>query len=138
MFDASPAIVTFLRRLVAHVAGQRAYLSFAERARFIEVVSQFDPTYNERGMSEDLLFRSVDLLRVGLADVAEEGGPMATYALVAATQIMLADNRLDTDDLALVSWIGHALGADQARIDRVVELVDGPGRLVGAAPVGVI
>lgn len=135
MASLSPEVVTFSRRLVAHVAGQRSYLSFGERDKLVATVAQFSPTYNVDKLSEDILFRNVDLLRVALGEVADIGGSAASYSLAATIQAALADNRLDEDDLALIHWVGDALGFERAKVDRAIERVDGPLRPIGAVPV---
>ena len=135
MAEVSPAVVTFLRRLAAHVAGQRTYLSFGERAALVDTIAQFDPSYSENRLGEDILFRNADLLRVALGQVADEGGASANYTLVAAIQLVLADNRFDDDDQDLVHWVGDSLGFERPRVDRAIEMAIGPTRPVGAAPV---
>ncbi len=133
MPQVSVALVTFLRRLCAHVAGGRTYLSFSERERLVAAVAQFDPTYCEARLREDLLLRNLDLLRVALGEVGADGGVNAVYAVVGAIQLTLADARLDEDDLALVHWVGDAVGIERARVEQAIERADGPLRPHGAA-----
>lgn len=134
MAEVPTAVSTFLRRLAAHVAGQRTYLSFGERTKLVAAIAQFLPDYSDARLSDDILFRNADLLRVALGEVADIGGVAATYTLVAAIQIVLADSRLDLDDLDLVHWVGDALAFDRQRVERALELAQGPDRPVGAAP----
>ena len=134
MVEVPPAVVTFLRRLAAHVAGQRTYLSFGERARLVAAVGQFSSGYSEVKLGEDILFRSVDRLRVALGDVILEDSQAAVYTLVATIQIALADSCLDRADIELVHWVSDALGFDRPRVERAIELADGQVGAVGAAP----
>lgn len=135
MAEVSPVVSTFVRRLAAHVVGQRVYLSYGERAKLVETIGRYTPGYSDVRLQEDLLFRNVDMLRTGLGAVADEGASSRTYALVAAIQVVLADNWLDQDDRNLVHWVGESLGFEPERVERALELADGPTRPIGAAPV---
>jgi hypothetical protein len=131
-------LALFLRRLVAHVAGQRCYLSYSERDAMVAIVAQFEPAYSRRRLGEDLAARNVDLVRLALGQVADIGGRTATLALVSTIQLALADHRLDDDDLNLVAWVGRSVGLDPEEVRRAVGVVAGRARPIAPAPLDAV
>ena len=115
------AVPVFLHYLACHVASQRLYLSESERVGLAEPIRQFDPGYDPTWLTGDLEPTASEQLRLSLGAVADLGGVGADYALVGALQVLLADGRIDEDDLALLYWIGASLGFRDRRVDGLLE-----------------